>query len=264
MTPPCQTCYISCVPELSIVETVVLLAAIAAVAFLYSSVGHGGATGYLAVAAMLGLSPVVARPGALWMNCFVAGIAFWRFRRVGYFDGKIFAQIAVASIPCAWLGSRLYPEGRAYSIVLGVTLLAAGWCLGWPRGVPKDAPPTRPPALPIALAAGGGLGLLAGFTGIGGGVFLTPLLILLNWTPAKVAGGVSALFIVVNSIAGLVGLGPKALIWEPAFVTAVALGVGGALLGTQFGVDRWRTTAFRRALAAVLWIAAGKLILTGK
>jgi uncharacterized protein len=263
MTPPCQTCYLFGVPEISVLQTGVLLGAIAAVAFLYSSVGHGGATGYLAVAALVGLSPGVARPGALWMNCFVAGIAFWRFSRAGYFDVKIFAQIAVASIPCAWLGSRLHLEGRAYAMVLGLALLAAGGCLAWPRAIAKDAT-TRPPALFIALAVGGGLGLLAGITGIGGGVFLTPLLILLNWTPAKVAGGVSALFIVVNSIAGLVGLGARALIWEPVFVVAVVLGVGGALLGTRYGVERWRTTAFRRALAAVLWIAAAKLMLTGK
>jgi uncharacterized membrane protein YfcA len=263
MTHPCQACYLFGVPEISVLQTVVLLGAIAAVAFLYSSVGHGGATGYLAAAALVGLSPAVARPGALWMNCFVAGIAFWRFCQAGFFDGKIFAQVAVASIPCAWLGSRMHLEGRAYSIVLGVALLAAGWCLGWPRATPKDAI-TQPPALIVALAVGGGLGLLAGITGIGGGVFLTPLLILLNWTPARVAGGVSALFIVVNSVAGLVGLGAKALIWEPVFVAAVALGIGGALLGTQFGVDRWRTTAFCRALAAVLWIAAGKLMFTGK
>ena len=116
----------------------------------------------------------------------------------------------------------------------------------------------------LAVLAGGGLGFLAGLTGIGGGVFLTPLLIFLNWTPAKVAGGISALFIVVNSVAGLVGLGGKALIWQPVFVGAVVVGVAGALLGTHLGVNRWRTVAFRRALASVLWIAAGKLMLAGK
>jgi uncharacterized membrane protein YfcA len=95
-------------------------------------------------------------------------------------------------------------------------------------------------------------------------VFLTPLLILMNWTPTKVAGGVSALFIVVNSAAGLAGLGGEALIWQPAFIGAVALAIAGALLGTHFGVHRWRTAAFRHALAGVLWIAAAKLIFTGK
>ncbi len=246
------------------IQNAILLAAIGAVAFLYSSVGHGGATGYLAVMALLGIAPAVARPGALWMNCVVASIAFWRFQRAGFFDRKVFWPLAAASIPCAWVGSRLHLEGAAYALVLGVALLAAGWFLGWGRSASADASPTRPIAWPLAVLAGGGLGFLAGLTGIGGGVFLTPLLIFLNWTPAKVAGGISALFIVVNSTAGLVGLGGKALVWQPVFVGAVVVGVVGALLGTHLGVNRWRTVTFRRALASVLWIAAGKLILTGK
>jgi len=240
-----------------------MLAAIGAVAFLYSSVGHGGATGYLAAAALLGLAPAVARPGALWMNCFVASIAFWRFQRAGFFDLKTFAPIAAASVPCAWLGSRMQLDGRAYALVLAAALLAAGWFLGWGRQDQAEAP-ARPIRLPLGLVAGGGLGLLAGLTGIGGGVFLTPLLICLNWAPTKVAGGISALFIVANSAAGLAGLGGKALIWQPVFVAAVAVGVAGALLGTHFGVNRWSTLRFRRALAGVLWIAAGKLLLTGR
>ena len=240
-----------------------LLAAIAAVAFLYSSVGHGGATGYLAIATLLNVSPAVARPGGLWMNCFVAGIAFWRFQRAGFFDWKVFWPLAVASIPCAWLGSALHLEGRVYALVLGMALLAAAWFLGWGNQKQPEAPADHL-SFPLALLAGAGLGLLAGLTGIGGGVFLTPLLIFLNWTPAKIAGGISALFILVNSIAGLAGLGARALIWQPVFVGAVVLGVVGALLGTHLGVTRWRTTTFRRVLALVLCIAATKLILTGK
>lgn len=251
------------VTELDAIQTFVLPVAVGLVAFLYSSVGHGGATGYLAAAALLGLSPAVARPGALWMNCVVAGIAFWRFQRAGFFDGKVFLPLAIVSIPCAWLGSRMHLEGHAYALVLGAALLAAGWFLGWGRREHAEAP-VRSVALPVALLAGGGLGFLAGLTGIGGGVFLTPLLIFLNWTPAKVAGGISALFIVVNSVAGLAGLGAKALVWQPLFIGAVATGIVGALLGTHLGVNRWRTEGFRRALAVVLWIAAAKLFLTGK
>lgn len=197
------------------------------------------------------------------MNCVVAGIAFVRFARAGFFDGKVFWPLAAASIPCAWLGSRMHLEGRGYAVTLGVALLAAGWFLGWGSREQENRSP-RPIGLPAAFAAGGGLGFLAGLTGIGGGVFLTPLLIFLNWTPVKVAGGISALFIVVNSIAGLAGLGSQAFVWQPMFVGAIVLGIAGALLGTHYGVSRWRTTMFRRALAAVLWIAAAKLILTGK
>lgn len=249
--------------ELSTAQTGLLLAAIGVIALLYSSVGHGGATGYLAVMALAGVAPALAKPGALWINCFVASIAFWRFNRAGFFNRNIFIPLAIASVPLAWLGSRMHLEGRAYSLVLGATLLGAGWLLGWARRSP-EIETTRPVNLPLAFVAGGGLGLLAGLTGIGGGVFLTPLLIFLRWTPAKTAGGISALFIVVNSVAGLVGLGKKALIWEPAYVAAPVVAVVTALVGTHFSIKRWSLTVFRRVLAVVLWIAAVKLLLTGK
>lgn len=250
-------------PELNTLTVVILLAAVGVVACLYSSVGHGGATGYLAVMALLGVTPALARPGALWINCVVASIAAWRFHRAGFFDWKVFAPLAAASIPLAWLGSRLHLEGRAYAVVLGLTLLGAGWMLGWGH---RDAgeTATRPARLPVALATGATLGLLAGLTGIGGGVFLTPLLIFLRWTPAKTAGGISALFIVVNSVAGLIGLGQQALIAQPALLAAPAMGAAGALAGTHFGVIRWNAATFRRVLAVVLWIAAAKLLVTGK
>ncbi|MCL4180797.1 MAG: sulfite exporter TauE/SafE family protein [Verrucomicrobia bacterium] len=250
-------------PEPGAIPQYVLPLAVGVVAFLYASVGHGGATGYLAVAALLGISPALARPGALWMNCCVAGIAFWRFQRAGFFDIRIFWPLAAASIPCAWLGSRLCLTGTGYALVLGIALLAAGGLLGWGIRNHDNNLPHQPLGRSAALATGAGLGFLAGLTGIGGGVFLTPCLILLRWAPAKVAGGISALFIVANSLAGLAGLGPGALVWESVFVGAVILGIAGALLGTYCGVARWRTHTFRRALAVVLWIAAGKLILTG-
>ena len=170
--------------ELSLNQTSLLLAAIGVIALLYSSVGHGGATGYLAVMALAGVAPALAKPGALWINCFVASIAFWRFRGAGFFDRNIFIPLAVASVPCAWLGSKLHLEGRVYAYVLGATLLLAGWLLGWGRRH-QDNETTRPLNLPLALVTGGGLGLLAGLTGIGGGVFLTPLLIFLRWTDRK-------------------------------------------------------------------------------
>lgn len=250
-------------PDVSIAQTGLLLAAIGLVALLYSAVGHGGATGYLAVAALAGLSSTVARPGALWMNCCVAGIAFWRFHRAGFFNPKIFWPLAAASVPCAWLGSQVHLEGRVYGAVLGTVLLAAGWFLGWGKR-DLDESHNRVVVWPVILLAGGVLGLLAGLTGIGGGVFLTPLLIFFRWTPAKVAGGISALFILVNSLAGLAGLGQRALIWQPVFIGAVGLGIAGAWLGTHQGVKRWGDDRFRRALAVVLWIAATKLFLTGK
>jgi uncharacterized membrane protein YfcA len=250
-------------PELNALQIILLLLAITGVAFLYSSVGHGGATGYLAVAALIGLAPAIARPGALWLNCIVASIAFWRFQSAGHFNARLFLALAVASVPMAWLGSQMHLTGRAYGVVLGVTLALAGVLLAMGS---KDSAvnEVKPPQPPVALGIGAVLGLLAGLTGIGGGVFLTPLLIFLRWTPAKTAGGISALFILVNSAAGLLGLGRTALNWEPVALIAPVLGAAGALAGTWFGVKRWAPPGFRRALALVLWIAAVKLLLTGK
>jgi len=250
-------------PDLSTAQVIVLLTAIASVAFLYSSVGHGGATGYLAVAALIGLAPSIARPGALWLNCIVASIAFWRFQAAGHFNARIFLTLAAASVPMAWLGSKAHLTGRTYGVVLGVTLAVAGTLLAMRSNDPA-VDEAKPPQPPVALGIGAVLGLLAGLTGIGGGVFLTPLLIFLRWSPAKTAGGISALFILVNSVAGLLGFGKASLNWEPIALVAPLLGAAGALAGTWFGVKRWAPPAFRRALALVLWIAAVKLLLTGK
>ena len=249
--------------EIASIQVVLLLASVVAVAFLYSSVGHGGATGYLAVMALLGVTPTLARPGALWINCVVASIAAWRFHRAGFFDWRVFVPLATASVPFAWLGSRLHLEGRTYAVVLGLTLLGAGWMLGWGQRDQGDAA-IQPARLPLALASGGALGLLAGLTGIGGGVFLTPLLLVLRWAPAKTAGGISALFIVVNSVSGLIGLGKQAIVTQPALLAGPVLGAAGALAGTHFGVRRWNAVTFRRVLAVVLWIAALKLLVTGR
>jgi uncharacterized protein len=236
--------------------------AVAAIAFLYASVGHGGATGYLALAAVLGLAPGMARPGALWMNCFVAGIAFFKFRQAGCFDARVFFPLAITSTPCAWLGSGLQLDAQVYAYLLAAVLGTAGLLLLLGRR-PDDADTIpRPPSWLVALPVGAGLGFLAGLTGVGGGVFLTPLLILLSWTPAKVAGGVSALFILVNSVSGLLGLGSSSLAWHPVYFLVVVLGVIGAILGSHLGVNHLRLPGFRLILALVLWVAALKLVLT--
>ena len=155
----------------------------------------------------------------------------------------------------------MHLAGAAYALVLGGALLVAGWFLGWGRSASRDASPTRTIAGRWRCSRAADLVSSPDSPASVAG-FLTPLLIFLNWTPAKVAGGISALFIVVNSIAGLIGLGGKALIWQPVFLGAVVVGVAGRC--SAQGVNRWRTDTFRRALASVLWIAAGKLILTGK
>ncbi len=236
-----------------------LLVAVCTVALLYSSVGHGGATGYLAVMALLSIAPAIARPGALWMNCVVASVAFWRFHRAGYFDVRLFSFLALASIPMAWTGSRMALSSSAASLVLGAALVIAGWLLGWGNRR-MEAPAVQRASIPMAITAGAGLGFLAGVTGIGGGVYLTPLLIVLGWASAKTAAGISALFIVVNSIAGLAGLGSRALVWQPAMPWVLLAGIVGALIGTHFSVRKWNLVTFRKVLGGVLFTAAAKCL----
>ena len=244
------------------VEIALLLLAFAGIAALYSSVGHGGATGYLAMMALLGIAPVLARPGALWMNCFVATLAYLRFRRAGYFDRGLFSRLAITSIPMAWWGSRLELEAGVHASVVAVALAGAGSLL-FRGGHSWFNREVRPAPVGLTLLVGAALGMMAGLTGIGGGVFLTPLLLLFGWSSTRSAGGVSALFILVNSAAGLIGLGERALVGDPLLLAGPPVAVLGAIGGTRLGVHRWSIPAFQRALAVVLWIAALKLVFSG-
>jgi len=245
--------------ELTLNVWLLLAVAVSAVAFLYSSVGHGGATGYLAVLALLGVTPDAARGTALLANCFVAGVAWWRFGRAGHFDLRVFLPLALASVPCAWLGSRVPLPPSTYGVLLGAVLMAAGLFLLTRRKATEDSS-LRATSVPLALAAGAGLGLVAGLTGIGGGVFLSPLLLFLRWVNPKTSGGIAAAFIVLNSVAGLIGLGTR-LTGASLPLFALALpATAAALIGTDFGVRRWSDAAFGRALALVLMFAGGKLL----
>lgn len=236
-----------------------LAAAVMAVAFLYSSVGHGGATGYLAVLALIGTAPDAARATALLTNCLVAGVAWWRFSRAGLFDGRVLLPLVLTSVPCAWLGSRVTLNHTTYSVVLGAVLMAAALCLLTRRRA-IEAHEIRRPNRWVALGAGAGLGFLAGLTGIGGGVFLSPLLLFLRWVRPKTTGGIAAAFIVLNSAAGLVGLGSRLTGTDLPLLALALPATGAALLGTWCGVRRWSEVVFGRVLAVVLLFAGGKLL----
>jgi uncharacterized membrane protein YfcA len=245
--------------ELNINLWLMLTVAVSAVAFLYSSVGHGGATGYLAVLALLGFTPDSARGTALLANCFVAGVAWWKFGRAGHFDLRVFLPLALASVPCAWVGSRVALPPSTYGVLLGTVLIAAGLFL-ITRRMATEAASLRAPSFPLALAAGAGLGLVAGLTGIGGGVFLSPLLLFLRWVKPKTSGGIAAAFIVLNSIAGLIGLSARLTDASLPLIALALPATAAALLGTHFGVRRWSDASFGRALAVVLMFAGGKLL----
>ena len=247
--------------DLTTLNWAVLLAAVFTVAFFYSSVGHGGATGYLAALALLGVAPASARVAVLITNVLVAGVAWWRFWKAGHFDCRVLLTFGVASIPCAFLGSRVHISPHAYKLVLGAVLSVAGLVLLLRARWQTDDVPLRKFFWPLALVVGATLGFLAGLTGIGGGVFLSPVLYLFRWVKPKTTGGIAAGFIVVNSIAGLVGAGAQAIANAGPLLWLTLPAVIGALIGTHFGARRWSSMTFSRVLAGVLVFAGGKLLL---
>jgi len=246
--------------DLTVSNWAILLAAVFTVAFFYSSVGHGGATGYLAALALLGVSPASARVAVLIANIFVASIAWWRFWKAGHFDWRVLLVFAVASVPCALLGSKVHVSMHTYKLVLGAILSVAGFVLLLRARWQSDDVALQNILWPLALAIGAVLGFLAGLTGIGGGVFLSPLLYLFRWVKPKTTGGIAAGFIVVNSIAGLVGSGWEKITHAGTLLWLTLPAVIGALLGTHFGARRWSSVTFSRVLAVVLVFAGGKLL----
>ncbi len=238
---------------------VILVFAVGAAAALYSSVGHGGASAYIALMALMGLAPQEVRPIALVLNILVAGLGAIRFVRVGRFDWNVFWPFAVAAIPAAFFAGRVEIAPELYRPLLAIALgAAAARYLLWPQI--DAAKETRAPNVWVSLAAGALLGALAGVTGIGGGVYLSPLLVYAGWTDPQRATGIAALFIVVNSIAGLAGR-LSSLAALPPYLPWLALAVlVGALVGTSLSLAKLDKKGVLRALGIVLGIAAAALV----
>lgn len=236
---------------------VLLLAAAA----LYSSVGHAGASAYLAVMALFGIAPEVMRPTALVLNVLVATLATVRFYRAGWFSWRLLWPFALGSLPAACVGGYLTLPAAVFKPLIGLMLLLAAARLMIPAGT--AAPADRRPPWPLAAAIGAGIGLLAGLTGTGGGIFLSPVLILSGWAVPQMASGVAAPFILVNSISGLAAQ-PSSLQHLPPSMPLwlIAVAVGG-FLGTEYGRKRLQALTLRRVLAGVLVIAAAKLVYSG-
>jgi uncharacterized membrane protein YfcA len=246
---------------LSEIQVGLLLVTVFAVAFFYSSVGHGGATGYLAALALLGVAPTSARVAVLIANVLVAGIAWGQFWRAGHFDWRVLLSFAIVSVPCAWLGSRIHISPQVYKIVLGIVLAVAGVTLLFRARWQTDDVALHDFFLPLALLIGAILGFLAGLTGIGGGVFLSPILYVFRWVKPKTTGGIAAGFIVLNSIAGLVGTGWQKITHAGPLLWLTVPAVTGALLGTHYGARRWSSVIFSRVLAGILVFSGGKLLI---
>lgn len=235
-----------------------LVAAVLAVAFLYSSVGHAGASGYIAVMALAGLAPAVIKPTALILNILVAAIGSFQFRRAGHFRWSLFWPFALLAAPAAFVGGYLPISPGVFRPLVGGVLLLSAARFFWKPGDPAVV---RPPNLPLSLGAGAGLGFLSGLTGTGGGIFLTPLMLLCKWAKTKNVAATSSLFILVNSATGLAGfIGGGRAVPSVAWTLAGAAIVGG-LFGSWFGSRRFVPRTIQILLAVVLVIAGLKLVL---
>ncbi len=235
-----------------------LALAIFAMALLYSSVGHGGSSGYIAVMSLFALAPSFIKPTALALNILVASIGSVQFYRAGYFSWRLFWPFALLAAPLAFVGGFTALPPRTFKLLVGGVLLFAALRLVL---APHDADATREPPRLAALASGGAIGVLAGLTGTGGGIFMTPLLLFFGWANLRTAAAVSAPFIVLNSIAGLAGnLAATREFPLAGLGLAGVAGLGGAI-GSYLGSHRLPPPIIRQLLAAVLAIAGLKMLL---
>ena len=231
---------------------------LAVIAFLYSSVGHGGASGYLALMALFSFPIYVIKPSALLLNLFVSGISFFFYYKKLFFKPKLFYPFAITSVPTAFIGGMIPLENNIYKIILGLVLiLAALRLLGFFNKTEKELTKIN---IPLAMGIGFGIGLLSGMLGIGGGVILSPILLILGWATLKETAAISSLFIFVNSVAGLSGyfLTGKTVPMESFYLVPIA--VFGGMLGAYYGSGYFTNKVLKYVLATVILMASIKLI----
>ena len=236
------------------------MALLPVVAFLYSSVDLGGASGYLALMALFSFAPENMKPTALLLNLFVAAISFYYYYRGGFFNKKLFSTFAVASIPMAFLGGMVELDASIYKKILAVLLVFA--ILKMLNVFGKEKSFTRDIKIWQGLLVGGAIGFFSGLIGIGGGIILTPLILLLHWGKMKEAAAVSALFIWVNSAAGLIGQISSGVQLEKESFILIAIALIGGTLGGYYGSKKINNKNLRYILAFVLMLASFKLFFT--
>ena len=229
------------------------------VALLYATVGHAGASGYIAAMALFGMAPVVMKPTALTLNIIVALIGSIRFYRAGFFSWRTFWPFAVTSIPAAYIGGGLTLPVPVYKSVVGIVLFYSAVRLFWSAGF-ADSKKTSLVPIWVALIVGAAIGLLSGLTGVGGGIFLSPVLLLMHWAKTKETSGVSAAFILVNSIAGLLGQYPAIANLPDSLVYWAPAALIGGWIGSELGTRVLPVSNIRKWLSVVLVLAGLKLI----
>lgn len=231
-------------------------------AFVYATVGHGGASAYLAVMALAGVAPQEMRPIALLLNIVVSSVATFKFYRAGHFRWRLFWPFAAVSVPLAFVGGGITLPGHAYKALVGIVLLYAGWQLWRSAKAGEEMRVPREPPILLAMAIGAVMGLLSGLTGVGGGIFLSPLLLMLGWAGTKQTSAVAAPFILVNSLAGLVAGFAMRVSALPDQVWILAFAVlAGGWAGAEHGSRRFANPIVRRFLAVVLAVAGIKMVL---
>jgi uncharacterized protein len=228
-------------------------------AALYTSVGHGGASAYIALMALFSVPAAVMRPTALVMNIFIASFSSWRYIRAGLFRFRTVWPFLVGAIPMAFVGGSIQLPGHVYKTLVGIVLLIAAARLLWPKEL-KSNTEWRDPPIVLAILAGAGIGLLSGLTGTGGGIFLSPILLFVAWSETRTASGVTAVFILCNSIAGLLGNYASVQQLPPELPLFVGAGLLGAVVGTTLGISKLAQNGILKALGVVLVIAGLKLI----
>jgi uncharacterized membrane protein YfcA len=229
-----------------------------AVAFMYAGVGHGGASGYLALMALFAFPTALMKPTALLLNVFVAGVSFWLYRKRGHFNWQLFYPFALASIPAAFIGGYVNVDPDIYKKILGVLLIFAILRMLGLLGKERDK--MRTIKLWQGLIAGAAIGFFSGMIGIGGGIILSPVILLMGWGKMKETAAVSALFIFVNSIAGLSGYALNGAGLDPQCFVLVAIAFAGGLAGAHFGSGKLNNVQLRYMLALVLILASIKLL----
>tara|TARA_B100001059_G_scaffold128245_1_gene128142 strand:+ start:1159 stop:1902 length:744 start_codon:yes stop_codon:yes gene_type:complete len=227
------------------------------VSFLYASVGHGGASGYLALMAIFSVTPELMKPTALLLNLFVAAIAFYYYYKEGYFNKKLFISFAIASIPMSIIGGYIEVDTTIYKKILAVLLLFA--ILKMLNIFGKESAIIRDIKLWQGIVVGGIIGFFSGLIGIGGGIILSPIILLFHWGKMKEAAAVSALFIWVNSAGGLIGQLSSGVNLNMQSFGLVAIALIGGFFGAYYGSKKLNNQNLRYLLASVMAIACFKL-----
>jgi hypothetical protein len=246
--------------ELSTPSLIAICGLFFAVAMLYSSVGHGGASGYLAVLSFFSITPKSMSTTGLILNLFVAGTAFVSFYRAGHFSAALTWPFLLTSVPAAFLGGMIRVPPKAYSLLLAIALLFAAFRLIIQFRSEASRDTAKVPHLLTALIVGAGIGLLSGIVGVGGGIFLSPLILLMNWADPKRTSAASACFILVNSLAGLAGRLASSNFEIGLLAPFVGAAFLGGIVGSYLGANQFSSLTLRRVLGVVLIIAAYKIV----